>query len=45
MRRFVGLPFFAREIFQTVEVVDPMRASNVAMKARPGYSARWLAAQ
>src|SRR5260370_1054644 len=27
--QFVGLPFFAPEIFQTVEVVDPMRAKQL----------------
>jgi peptide chain release factor 3 len=29
MLQFVGLPFFAPEIFQTVEVVDPMRAKQL----------------
>jgi peptide chain release factor 3 len=27
--QFVGLPFFAPEIFQTIEVVDPMRAKQL----------------
>ncbi|MGA7814065.1 peptide chain release factor 3 [Caballeronia sp.] len=32
--QFVGLPFFAPEIFQTVEVVDPMRAKQLGEALR-----------
>src|ERR1700692_2496114 len=32
--QFVGLPFFAPEIFQTVEVVDPIRAKQLGEALR-----------
>jgi peptide chain release factor 3 len=32
--QFVGLPFFAPEIFQTVEVVDPMRSKQLGEALR-----------
>jgi peptide chain release factor 3 len=32
--QFVGLPFFAPEIFQTVEVIDPMRAKQLGEALR-----------
>ncbi|SDV46761.1 peptide chain release factor 3 [Chitinasiproducens palmae] len=32
--QFIGLPFFAPEIFQTIEVVDPMRAKQLGEALR-----------